>query len=126
LELWLFIMGSLVYWTLYLVVSLAPQAPYFPANPSGLFAPLTAWFFVRSREKRAYWVTVVIAFLAATYPAWSPSWMTLFGEPRAMFLALIFVPPALLLGLMLSPRVRRNARSAPDPQGISSATLPPG
>jgi hypothetical protein len=126
IELWLFIMGSIVYWILYRAIPSSPQAPFLPANPPGLFAPLTAWFFLRWRERRAYWVTVVIAGLAALYPVRFSSWMRLFGDPSTILLAWIFVPPALLLALMLSPRVRRYAKSRPDRQTSSSMSRPTG
>lgn len=113
IELWIFIVCAMLYWTLYWAASLTLRGPYVPANPLGLFTPLTAWIFVRSRARGAYWGTVAIASLAAAYPALSRGWMMLYGDQGSLFLSAVFVPPVILLGLMLSPRVRRYAKSRP-------------
>lgn len=103
IELWLFIGGVVVY----SVIPFLPGLSFlrFPSN--ALFAGATALAVIAGRDKRAYWVTVVILGLTAGFPFFNQWLFPSFEDLSPIDVAWFVVPPALLLGLLFSPRVRR-------------------
>jgi hypothetical protein len=103
LELWLFILGIVAY-------SAAPLLPSlsFLRFPQGhLFAAATAWGLLVGRDKRAYWGTIVIVGLSIGFPFLNQRLLPTLHDLTTVDICWSVAPPALLLGLLFSPRVRR-------------------
>jgi hypothetical protein len=101
--LWLFIVGVVLY-------SAAPFLPWlsFLRFPRGaLFSAAPALAVIAGRTKRAYWVTVAIVGLSMVLPFLNRWRFPTLYHLTSVDVYWFTVPPALLLGLLFSPRVRR-------------------
>jgi hypothetical protein len=74
----------------------------------GVLAAATAWSLVR-RERRGYWAAVVLLGLIGAVPA---GFAIAAGSAAA---AVVLVPPLLMAGILLQPRVRAELIDRQDP-----------
>lgn len=103
IELWLFIVGVVVY-------SMAPFLPWlsFDLFPhSTLFAAATALGVIAGRDRKVYWGTVAIVVFSIGFPFLRQRLLPTLYDLTWFDISWFVVPPALLLGLLFSPRVRR-------------------
>lgn len=103
LELWLFISGVVAY----SVVPFLPGFPFLRLPSPSLIAAATALGVIAGREKKAYWATVAILGLSTGFPFLNQWLVPTLYDLTPLDVAWFVVPPALLLGLLVSPRVRR-------------------
>ena len=103
MELWLFIGGVVVY----SVVPFLPGSPFLRLPSPALMAAATAPAVIAGREKRAYWATVAILGLSTAFPFLNQWLVPRLEDPTPLDVAWFVVPPVLLLGLLVSPRVRQ-------------------
>lgn len=103
LELWAFIFGVVAY-------SAAPLLPWvsvlrFPQV--ALFAAATAFALIVGRERKAYWGTIVLIGFSMALPFLNQWFFPALYDLTWIDVCWFVLPPALLLGLLVSPRVRR-------------------
>ena len=113
-ELWFFAVG----FAAYSAAPLLPAFPYVPANPVGIVVVAATLNLMRTRDRKGYWVTHALAYLAVGYPLLVlPAWLGI-HPPGLSELLWVFVTPALLICLLRAPGVRRFVDSESEPIGL--------
>lgn len=112
-ELWIAFVG----FGAYLASQFLLPGPVRPQAAGAIFAIAGAFNLIWSRRRQAYWFLLVTSVWALWEPVLFRAWMEPLGSRSLFEIYWVLLPPAALLCLVLSPRVRQFAHGAGERPG---------